>query len=147
MRTLRNGTRPHDVIGQARRYVLAEISRHSPQIVAIEEPFNLPTKRAHLLNVISDELLERAVELGLEVVALSPTRVRERLLANPRATKIDVAEALVASGFTQLSELIPKRPKRAAMGLRPRDKYWLHMFDALAIAAAALGLEGKTQLP
>ena len=147
VRTLRNGTRPHDVIGQARRHILAEIARHSPQVVAIEEPFNLPTKRAHLLNVISDELLERAVELGLEVVALSPTRVRERLLANPRATKIDVAEALVASGFTQLRELIPKRPKRAALGLRPRDKYWLHMFDALAIAAAALGLEGKTQLP
>ena len=147
VRTLRNGTRPHDVIGQARRHILAEIARHSPQVVAIEEPFNLPTKRAHLLNVISDELLERAVELGLEVVALSPTRVRERLLANPRATKIDVAEALVASGFTQLRELIPKRPKRAALGLRPRDKYWLHMFDALAIAAAALGLEGKTPLP
>jgi hypothetical protein len=50
-----------------------------------------------------------------------------------------VAEALVSGGFDQLKELIPKRPKRGALGLRPRDKYWLHKFDALAIAVAAGG--------
>ena len=38
--------------------------------------------------------------------------------------------------FDQFATLIPKRPARAAPGLRPRDKYWLHMFDALVIAAA-----------
>ena len=32
------GTRPHDVIGQARRIVLAAIEEHGPQVVAIEEP-------------------------------------------------------------------------------------------------------------
>ena len=137
VRTLRNGTRPHDVVGQARRYVLAEIAKHAPQVVAIEEPFNLPTKRSHLLNVISDELRERAAELGLEVVALSPEEIRQRVTGNPRATKIEVAEHLARSGFDQLNALIPKRPARAALGPRARDKYWLHMFDALAIAVAA----------
>ena len=137
VRTLRNGTRPYDVIGQARRIVLATIEKHQPQVVAIEEPLNLPTKRAHLLNVIDDELRGRAEELGLEVVALSPAAIRERVTGNPRATKIDVAEALVRNGFDQLSELIPRRPKRAALGLRPKDRYWLHMFDALALVLAA----------
>ena len=130
--TLRNGTRPHDVIGQARRIVLATIQKHEPDIVAIEEPFNLPTKRSHLLNVITDELRERAAELGVEVEALSPEIIRQRVTSNPRATKIDVAEYLARNGFDQLKVLIPKRPARAALGLRPRDKYWLHMFDALA---------------
>lgn len=142
VRTLRNGTRPHDVIGQARRFVLAEIERHAPQVIAIEEPFNLPTKRAHLLNVISDELRERAVELGLDVVELSPAAIRQRVVANPRATKVDVAEVLANGAFSQLRDLIPKRPKRAALGLRPRDKYWLHMFDALALALAASSPNG-----
>ena len=32
---------------------------------------------------------------------------------------------------------VVKRPARPALGLRPRDKYWLHVFDALAIAAVA----------
>lgn len=136
VRTLRNGTRPYDVIGQARRIVLAAIEKHQPQVVAIEEPFNMPTKRSNLLNVIADELRGRAEELGLEVVALSPATIRERVTGTPRATKIDVAEVLARDGFEQLRELIPKRPKRPALGLRPRDKYWLHMFDALAIAKA-----------
>ena len=137
VRTLRNGKRPHDVIGQARRVVLAAIEKHQPDVVAIEEPLNLPTKRSHLLNVISDELRERATELGLEVVALSPEAIRKRVTRNPRATKIEVAEHLARNGFDQLRALIPRRPARPALGLRPRDKYLLHMFDALAIAVAA----------
>ncbi len=136
VRTLRNGKRPHDVIGQARRIALAAIEKHQPAVVAIEEPLNLPTKRSHLLNVITDELRERASELGLEVVALTPEAIRERVTGNPRATKIEVAEHLARNGFDQLSELIPRRPARPALGLRPRDKYWLHMFDALALARA-----------
>ncbi len=137
VRTLRNGARPHDVIGQARRIVLGTVEKHRPDIVAIEQPFNLPTKRSHLLNVIVDELRERAVELGLEIVTLTPEEIRRRVTGNPRATKVEVAEQMVRSGFDQLERLIPKRPVRAALGLRPRDKYWLHMFDALALAVAA----------
>jgi len=137
VRTLRNGTRPYDVIGQARRIVLAVIERQAPDIVAIEEPLMLPTKRAALMSVIVQELRGRAEELGLEVIELSPLSVRRRVTGNPRATKIEVAEILARSGFEQLKPLIPKRPVRAALGLRPRDKYWLHMFDALALAAAA----------
>lgn len=137
VRTLRNGTRPYDVIGQAKRIVMAMIEQHRPDIVAIEKPLNLPTKRAHLLNVIADEVRERTLELGMELVALSPMDIRGRLTGNPRATKIEVAEHLAGHGFDQLSALIPKRPARPALGLRPRDKYWLHVFDALALAVTA----------
>jgi len=135
--TLRNGTRPHDVIGQARRAVLAAIERHSPDIVAIEEPLMLPTKRAALMSVIEQELRGRAEELGLSLVELSPATIREQVVGDPRAGKLDVAQALVGHGFSQLRELVPKPPARAALGLRPKDKYWLHMFDALALAVAA----------
>jgi len=137
VRTLRNGARPYDVIGQARRIVLAAIGRYSPQLVAIEEPLMLPTRRAALMSVISEELGKRAAELGLEVLELAPSRIRQVVAGNPRATKIEVAEVLVRNGFDQLRPLIPKRPVRAALGLRPRDKYWLHMFDALGLAVAA----------
>ncbi len=135
---LKNGTRPHDVIGQAKRLVLAVIARHRPDVVAIEEPLNLATTRSHVLNVIADELRERAVELGLDLVMLGPDEVRQRLTGNSRATKIEVAEHLVAHGFGDLRPLVPKRPARSALGLRPKDKYWLHVFDALAMASAAM---------
>jgi Holliday junction resolvasome RuvABC endonuclease subunit len=135
--TLRNGERPYDLIGQARRIVLGYIAEHAPQVVAIEAPLMLPTKRAAILSVIAQELHGRAKELNLEVVEITPQEVRQAVVGNPRATKIDVAEALARQGFSELNELIPRRPARAALGLRPRDKYWLHMFDALALAVAA----------
>lgn len=145
VRTLRNGARPYDVVGQARRIALATIAQHQPQVVAIEAPLMLPTKRAAILSVIAQELRARATELGLRVVELGPDEVRRAVVGNPRATKIDVAEALVRWGFDQLKDLVPKRPARAALGLRPRDKYWLHAFDALglALASANPGLSGR----
>src|SRR4051812_22644906 len=99
VRTLRNGARPHDVIGQARRIVLAMIQKHDPDVVAIEAPLMLPTKRAAVLSAIAQELRGRAEELDLEVLEMLPSIIRERLTGNPRATKIDVAEALVHGGF------------------------------------------------
>jgi Holliday junction resolvasome RuvABC endonuclease subunit len=144
VRILRNGTKPYDVIGQARRIVLEMIERHEPQVVAIEEPLMLATKRASVLSVIAQELRGRAEELGLEVVELSPAAIRERVTGNPRAAKVEVAEKLVRSGFDQLAGLVPKRPVRTALGLSPKDKYWLHMFDALALTVAC---EPSSQLP
>ena len=135
--TLRNGHRPHDLVGQARRIVLAAIEEYGPLVVAIEKPYALPTKRAAILSVIEQELRGRADDLGLGVVELTPEAIRQAVVGNPRATTLEVAETLVAGEFGQLAALVPKRPARAALGLRARDKYWLHMFDALAIAVAA----------
>jgi Holliday junction resolvasome RuvABC endonuclease subunit len=137
VRTLPNGKRHHEAIGLAKRIVLGMIEKHRPDVVAIEEPLNLATKRSHLLNVIADELRDRAIEVGITVVELSPDAIRQRVTGNPRATKIDVAEYLVSNGFDHLRQFVPKRPARPVLGLRPREKYWLHMFDALAIARAA----------
>lgn len=137
VRTLPNGKRHHEAIGLAKQHVLNLIEEHGPDLVAIEQPLDLPSKRSHLLNVIADELHDRSEELGTDVIALSPEAIRSRVTGNPRATKIDVAEHLVAHRFGHLQQLIPKRPARPALGLRPKDKYWLHMFDALAIAVAA----------
>jgi Holliday junction resolvasome RuvABC endonuclease subunit len=134
--TLRNGTRPHDAIGQARRVVLQAIARHQPQIVAIEEPLMLATKRAALVSVIVQELRGRAEELSLDVVEISPQAIRQTVVGNPYATKLDVAESLVVDDFWQLKSLVPRRPLRSALGYRSKDKYWLHMFDALAVAVA-----------
>ena len=135
--TLRNGQRPYDLIGQARKVVLGYIARHSPDIVAIEAPYLISSKRAAVLSTIAQELHGRAKELGLRVLELSPEEVRKAVVGKERATKIEVAEALIRGGFDQLEGLKPRRPARAALGLRPKDKYWLHMFDALALATSA----------
>ena len=137
VRTLRDGTRPHDVIGRTKRIVLEAVEEHQPRVVAIERPLNLPTRRSHLLNVIADELRARESEVGLKLVLLASEEIRRRVTGNPRATRIEVAEHLARSGFDQLTTLIAGRASRAVPEPGPRDRYWLPMFDALAVALAA----------
>jgi Holliday junction resolvasome RuvABC endonuclease subunit len=136
VKTLKNGTRPHDVIGQARRVILGYIEDYKPTIVGIEKPLLVPTKRAALVSVIAQELHARSVELGLKVREISPREVRRIVVGNPYAKKIEVARAILKLGFSELGAKIPKEPPHPVLGYRPRDKYWLHMFDALAVALA-----------
>jgi Holliday junction resolvasome RuvABC endonuclease subunit len=133
--TLRNGQRPHDLIGQARSIVLDYVNKYRPDVVGIERPLLKPTKRAALMSVIAQELNGRSRELGLAVCEISPREVRRRLIGDPSARKIDVARVL-AERFPEIRVRVPEPPKRSALGFRPRDNYWLHMFDALAVAAA-----------
>ena len=134
---LRNGENPYETIGQARRTVFKYIEQRSPQIVAIEAPYLIASPRGAVLTVLAKEIHERAKDFGLHVVELSPEDVRKQVTGNRRATKLDVAETLTKHGFPDLTRLVPKRPTRPALGLRPRDKYWLHVFDALALAVTS----------
>jgi Holliday junction resolvasome RuvABC endonuclease subunit len=143
---LKNGDQAYEAIGQARRVVFGYIEQHAPEIVTIEAPYLIATKRGAMLTTLAHELHGRAQDLGLSVLELSPENVRRVVAGNPRATKIDVATALVAKGFGELRHLIPKRPARSGLGLRPRDRYWLHMFDALSLAVAAERQGSKVHL-
>lgn len=138
--TLRNGERPHDVIGQAKQIVLSYVAKHGPSVVGIEKPLRKATKRAALVSVIVQELHARSRELGLHVVELYPSEVRERVMGDPHATKLDVARVL-ATRFPHLHAWLPTAPPHPVLGYRPADRYWLHMFDALAVAVA---IESKT---
>lgn len=133
---LKNGERPYDVIGQARRAVLKYIERHEPAIVAIEAPYLIATERASVLTTLAKELHERSKELGLEVVELSPEAVRRVITGEARATKYNVAQALGREHYPELRRLVPTKPKTPALWLTSRERYWLHMFDALALAAS-----------
>ena len=134
---LKNGERPYDVIGQARRVVFGYIAHHGPDIVAIEAPYLIATERGAVLTTLAKELHERAKELGLEVSELSPETVRRRLTGDPKTTKYEVARQLVATRFPELRALAPAKPKLPALWLSSRERYWLHMFDALGLAVAA----------
>ncbi len=139
---LKNGEKPYDVIGQARRVVFAYIARHDPEVVAIEAPYPIPTERGAVLQVLARELHERAKELGLEVFEATPERVRQAVAGNPKATKYEVAQEL-GKRFSQLAPLVPKKPQPAVLWLKSKERYWLHVFDALALARAAGSNSGQ----
>lgn len=135
--TLRNGERPHDVIAQARRLILTYIAEFRPDVVAMEEPLLRPTKRAALVSVIAQELRGRSKELRLETREISPKAVRRILVGNPYAKKLEVARHIVRDHFPELRGRLPRQPKRAVLGFSHRDRYWFHMFDAIAVALSA----------
>lgn len=140
---LRNGERIYDLLGQARGVVFQYIERFGAQVVALEKPYVLDSDRAVTLRALVRELRERSKEFGLSVVELSPEEVRKGVAGNGRATKHEVAEAL--SGiFPELRVHVPRRPKIPALWLSSRDRYWLHAFDAVAVAVAASLAEGAT---
>lgn len=134
--TLRNGTRPYDVVGQARRVVLGLIRDFAPQLVVIEKPLLLPSKRAALVSVIGQELHERGAELGCVVTEMDALTARRQVMGKESASKLEIARAIVRDHFPQLAPKLPKAPARAALGFAPKDRYWLHMFDALCLAIA-----------
>ena len=133
---LKNGHRPYDVVGQARRVVFRYIEQHEPTVVAIEAPYLIATERGAVLTTLARELHERAKELGLEVLELSPEKVREAVTGNARSTKYEVAQRLAETEFPELLRLVPKKPKTPALWLTSRERYWLHMFDALGLGMA-----------
>jgi len=132
---LKNDHQPYDVIGQARRVVFRYIEQHDPEIVAIEAPYLIATERGAVLTTLARELHERATDLGLDVQELSPETVRGRLTGDPRATKYAVAQYL-GRQFSELQPMVPAKPKTAALWLTSRERYWLHVFDALALAVS-----------
>ncbi|MBU1698947.1 MAG: crossover junction endodeoxyribonuclease RuvC [Candidatus Eisenbacteria bacterium] len=134
--TLRNGGRPRDVIDQARQIILSYIQEFTPSIVGIEKPLLVPTKRAALVSVIAQELHARAREVGMKVIEISPRDARRIVVGNPHAKKIDVARAISGMKIEGLHVDAPKAPPHPVLGYRPKDKYWLHLFDALAVAIA-----------
>jgi len=137
VKELKNGERPYDVIGQARRVVLRLVALHAPEVVTIEAPYLLPTPRAAVLSTLTQEIHERAKETGASVIELKPERVRQALTGNAKATKYEVAQWLARERFPELKSLVPHKPKVPALWLTSRERYWLHMFDALALAAAS----------
>ncbi|MFH1680372.1 MAG: hypothetical protein ABIH26_06980, partial [Candidatus Eisenbacteria bacterium] len=134
--TLRNGERPYDVIAQARRLILGYVVEFRPNIVAMEEPLLRPTQRAALASVIAQELRARSRELRIETREISPKTTRRLLVGNSYAKKLDIARLIVREHFPELRGRLPKPPKKAVLGFSHRDKYWFHMFDAIAVALA-----------
>lgn len=132
VKTFRNGRRPHELLGQAKAAMVELLEEARPDIVVIEEPFFAETRRSALLTFLVDELRGRVRAGGVRLREYGPRRVREILLGNPRATKRDIAR-FVAGRFP---ELAPR--------LHPDDfwkeKYWSHVFDAVALGMAELAV-------
>lgn len=118
--------RPADALLRATRHVLLRLIReHGADVLAYEKTFYVQSKNSALLQVQEAEIKRVARLAGLKMFGFAPSTVRQLLCEDGRATKQIVAD-LLADRYPELA------PYRARDG-RQRERYWLNMFDAVAV--------------
>jgi Holliday junction resolvasome RuvABC endonuclease subunit len=118
--------RPADALIRATRIVLQQlIVEHRPAILAYEKTFYAQSKSSALLHVQEAEIKRVGRAAGLVVTGYAPTTVRSLLCQDGRATKQVVARLLI-DRFPELNGYLRTASKR-------QEKYWLNMFDAIAV--------------
>jgi len=118
---------------QVHKIIQKLIDTFNPKCLVIEKPFDRWRKQSKLLNKLVKEITRTVRQNNVELIELSPEEVRLTITKNEHATKQDIVNAL--SSISDLSVLLEFD--------RINDRYWHHMFDALALAVA---VEMKAQL-
>jgi Holliday junction resolvasome RuvABC endonuclease subunit len=115
---------------QATRDAVSDvIERFHPDTLAYETSYYIQQAASPLLGRQEREIRRVGKAAGLKVVAYSPLYVRQQLCADAYVTKHMVAQVLVQ----RFPELVGYR-----LNQTPRsERYWLNMFDALAVAVVA----------
>lgn len=124
VKTFRNGRKVKDLLIQASICMRSLMEQYRPDIVVIEKPFFAKTKRSALLVFLVQELRRRALLRGADLRLVSPLEVRAKLVGNAKATKRDVALKVI-DHFPELREHFHPRDHW-------RERYWGHVFDAVA---------------
>lgn len=122
--------RPTSQLSAATGAAVADlIERFHPDVVAYETSYYVQQASSPLLASQEREIRRVAEAAGLKVVTYSPLYVRQQLCADAYVTKHIVARVLVQR-FPELARYRANQTPRS-------ERYWLNMFDALAVAVVA----------
>lgn len=102
------------------------IKTFQPAVLAYEELLFVQSETSKLMVRQEAELRRIGAAFGLHVVSYDPLTVRRKLCSDGHATKLKVADLLVG----RFPELRRYRAVQSAL----QERYWLNMFDALAVA-------------
>lgn len=126
IRTLNRPVSRTRTIDRAREVVREMVGAYRPAVVAIEQPFMYHAS-TDLLQVIA-AMKREAHRLGVPVYEYLPTTIRSYVCQSPTATKADVAAAV--------AELFPELKRHLNYVQEWTQKYYFHMFDAIAVGLA-----------
>lgn len=120
------GKRPAEALLRATCGTLCRlIAEYRPSVLAYEQSFYVQSKNSAFLQAQEGEIKRVARMRGLKAVGYAPTTVRQLLCEDRWATKEEVADLLAR----RYPELLRYRNR----GDWVSEKYWLHMFDAVAV--------------
>jgi Holliday junction resolvasome RuvABC endonuclease subunit len=126
--TFRNGRKVRDLLNQTHQSILSLLETHRPDVVVIEKPFFAKTERSALLVFLVQELKRQVRKGRFRLLEFSPLEVREFLLDDRRATKRDIAR--------HVGQRFPQLRQHLHFGEFWKEKYWSHVFDAVALGLA-----------
>jgi len=130
VKIIKKGSSPNDNLQYARRIILRLIKDFKPQILVVEKAFFANNRNAALLNVLVDEIKAIVRRKQLRLVAYSPSALKKFITGNGRASKKQVAMAIV-SKYPQLKVYLTQ--DRAW-----KERFHQNMFDAVALGIMAM---------
>lgn len=116
---------PHEKLQEARKTIFAMVRDFRPNVLAVEKAFFANNRNAALLNVLVDEIQAIGRRKRIRVASFAPSTVKKTICENGRASKEQVARAVV-SRYPELEVFIDQDQEW-------REKHFGNMFDAVAI--------------
>jgi crossover junction endodeoxyribonuclease RuvC len=135
VKTIKNRRSPHEILKEGRGIIVRLINDFRPGVLVVEKTF-FSSKRSALLNVFADDIQALGKRKGLKVVSFAPNTVKKFISGNGRASKEEVAQVIV-SKFPELKVYLTQDRKW-------KLRYHENMFDAVALALTAIGLQQAT---
>jgi len=129
VKTLRRRSSPHEGLAQVKAFTQRLLRDFNPDLLVIERAFMIRSRTAGLLNVIVDEMRAIGARHGVTVRTLAPATVRKRLCGSGRATKRDVARAIV--------DRYPELRVYLGQNRKWKERFHGNMFDAIALGLVA----------
>lgn len=121
--------RPIGQLVRATRHELLDLIRlFEPVILAYERSYFVQSRESVLLQAQEAAIANLGQELGLEVASYSPRDVRAVVCRDEWATKEMVADVMVRR--------FPELQRHHDLPHGWQQRYWLHMFDAVAVGVA-----------
>jgi len=118
------------LLAEGQQFIQGLIDTFAPQAFVIEKTWFAHSTRSARLRGFVEAMQRSALRQGLTVLTYTSPVVKKMLCGHGQVTKRAVAETLVRKHYSYLAKYLRR-------DLRTRDRYWQHMFDAVA-----LGLTG-----
>lgn len=124
---------------EARRLVRSWLATYAPDALVIEATYGHPVPWLQELSRLARSVERQAKRRRLTVVRYAPQSVRKTVAGYGWATKRETAEVVV-SRFPGLRVYLTQDRKW-------KERYWLNLFDAVALALHHQHLAATTALP
>ncbi|MFH1970879.1 MAG: crossover junction endodeoxyribonuclease RuvC [Patescibacteria group bacterium] len=127
VQVIRGRKSPHETLREGRRIILRLIKDFRPQTLAVEKAYfrNNKNRYSSLLNIFVDEIFALGKRKRLRIIGYAPSTVKKVICGNGRASKQEVARAVI----TRFPELKVYLTQDRAW----KESYHQHMFDAVAV--------------